>query len=111
MISSGSHCVATLICKEVKDKVSLEYLGESIGKGLSDKNWSGEKGRERMWEVQNSEGAPKTEQTLKENEVEVSKNSLPLLPCKYQTGRVVTGGLGSTGLEMGYRGSWSPGHG
>lgn len=37
MISSGSHCVATLICKEVKDKVSLEYLGESIGKGLSDK--------------------------------------------------------------------------
>lgn len=30
---------------------------------------------------------------------------------KYQAGRVVIGGFGTVRLEMGYRGSWSPGHG
>ena len=46
---------------------------------------------------------------MKENEVR--KHSHPLLPYKYQAWRVVTGECGTTGLEVGYRGSWSPSHG
>lgn len=42
---------------------------------------------------------------------EVRKHSHPLLPYKYQAWRVVTGECGTTGLEVGYRGSWSPSHG
>ena len=45
-----------------------------------------------------------------DNEV-IRKHSHPLLPCKYQAWRVVTGECGTPGLEMGYRGSWSPSHG
>lgn len=80
--------------------------GRSRGKDLSEiKNGGVEK--ERGCGGRNI----KTEHLKLSKENEVRKNSLSLLPCKYHAGRVVTGGLGTTGLEMDYRRSWSPGHG
>lgn len=47
MISSGSHCVATLICRGVRDKES-ERSGIEGEKDLSEiKKWGGKKERER----------------------------------------------------------------
>lgn len=108
MISSGSHCVATLICKGVRDRVREVGTASSGRKVLADEKLGCGKGEEAVVGATFRQ-IPETEQTLRENQVK--RNSLPLLPCKYQAGRVVTEGLGTTGLETGYTGSWSPGHG